>query len=567
MLPPKKRWIISPRLPSEVDRTLSEYPTLLRQILFNRGYSTPETARRYLDAMIPPGTEPDNLTGVAEAVERIHSAIRNNDTIAIYGDYDADGVTATALLVNVLKQLGADVVGYIPNRFDEGYGLNFEALNNLYSQNVRLVITVDCGIRSIQEAEHALRIGLDLIISDHHQPSSDLPAAIAIINPKQPGDAYPEKDLAGVGLAYKLASVLMGTDSVMENYLDLVAIGTVADLAPLVGENRALVRAGITQIQQPIRQGVMALIGASGLKPNRLNATDIGFVLGPRLNAAGRLDSALAALELLLTQDVYKAANLAQKLDMQNRERQQITREIQTMAEQLAFAEKADSLLLIAVHPSFNPGVVGLAASKLTDLYYRPAIVAYQGEEYTRGSCRSIPEFHITQALDQCADLLEHHGGHAAAAGFTVNNANLPELVERLQLIAEQELSQLDLRPVLYADAEIPLSEHKPELLRYLDRMQPTGYGNRQAYFVSRNLKVTNYRLVGKEGAHLRLSVTDGWITYDGIAFQQGHWFEKVPTRIETLHSFEENEYNGIKTLQLNIRDIKPTETAEETVR
>jgi len=567
MLPPKKRWLISPRLPSEVDRALSEYPTLLRQILFNRGYSTVETARRYLDAQIPPGTEPGKLIGVMEAVERIQAAVQNNEAIAIYGDYDADGVTATALLVSVLSRLGANVVGYIPNRFDEGYGLNIEAIDNLYAQSVRLVITVDCGIRSLQEAEHARQIGLDLIISDHHHPSDELPPAVSIINPKQPDDTYPEKELAGVGLAYKLASALMGTEYCQENYLDLVALGTVADLAPLVGENRALVRAGIEQIKNPIRQGVMALIGASGLKPNRLNAADIGFVLGPRLNAAGRLESALAALDLLLTQDVYKAANLAQKLDMQNRERQQITREIQAMAEQLALAEKPDSLLLFAAHPSFNPGVVGLAASKLTDLYYRPAIVAFQGEEYTRGSCRSIPEFHITQALDQCADLLEHHGGHAAAAGFTVKNINLPELVERLQIIAERELSLLDLRPILVADAEIPLSEHKPELLRYLERLQPTGYGNRQAYFVSRNLKVISYRRVGKDGAHLRLTVTDGWITYDGIAFQQGHWFEKMPATIDTLHSFEENEYNGNKSLQLNIRDLKPAETAEESLR
>ena len=567
MLPPKKRWLISPRLPSEVDRALSEYPALLRQILFNRGYSTIETARRYLDAQVPPGTEPGKLTGVMEAVERIQAAVRNNEAIAIYGDYDADGVTATALLVSVLGRLGANVVGYIPNRFDEGYGLNIEAIDSLYAKNVRLVITVDCGIRSLPEAEHARQIGLDLIISDHHHPSDELPPAVSIINPKQPEDAYPEKELAGVGLAYKLASALMGTEYCQENYLDLVALGTVADLAPLVGENRALVRAGIEQIKNPIRQGVMALIGASGLKPNRLNATDLGFVLGPRLNAAGRLESALAALDLLLTQDVYKAANLAQKLDMQNRERQQITREIQTMAEQLALAEKPDSLLLFAAHPSFNPGVVGLAASKLTDLYYRPAIVAFQGEEYTRGSCRSIPEFHITQALDQCADLLEHHGGHAAAAGFTVKNRNLPELVERLQIIAERELSLLDLRHVLVADAEIPLSEHKPELLRYLERLQPTGYGNRQAYFVSRNLKVVGYRRVGKDGAHLRLTVTDGWITYDGIAFQQGHWFEKMPARIDTLHSFEDNEYNGNKSLQLNLRDLRPAETAEESLR
>ncbi len=328
------------------------------------------------------------------------------------------------------------------------------------------MITVDCGIRSIEEVAYARQIGLDLIITDHHHPADEIPPALAIINPKQPGDTYPDKNLAGVGLAYKLATAVYEDPSQTAELLDLVAIGTVADLAPLVGENRALVRHGLEQIRRPHRQGLLALIGASGLRPDRINASDIGYTLGPRLNAAGRLDSALAALELLLSQDVYAAASLAQKLDAQNRERQQITREIQAQAEQIALAENPDTLLLFAADPGFNPGVVGLAASRLTDVYYRPAIVAAYGEQTTRGSCRSIPEFHITDALDRCADLLVRHGGHAAAAGFTVRNENLPELRRRLQEIAEQELGGMLLRPVLHADMQIPLSELKPELLQ-----------------------------------------------------------------------------------------------------
>jgi single-stranded-DNA-specific exonuclease len=310
-------------------------------------------------------------------------------------------------------------------------------------------------------------------------------------------------------------------------------------------------------IRKPRRQGLQALIGVCGLVPHRVKASDIGFVLGPRLNAAGRLDSALAAYELLTTQSINEAGRLAQQLDNQNRERQKITREIQSRAEQIALAEDPDALLLFAADPEFNPGVVGLAASRLNERYYRPAIVAHQGEEFTRGSCRSIPEFHITNALDQCEELMERHGGHAAAAGFTVRNENLSELISRLREIAVEQLSDKDLRKIMHADLEIQLSDLLPEILEQLDILQPTGYGNPQAIFVSRELKVIDHRLVGREGTHLKLTVSDGWITYDAIAFGQGHWHAEMPLFIDLMYTFEINEFNGKENLQLNVKDIK----------
>lgn len=562
----RKRWQVESRISSQADENLKDYPPVLRQILFNRGYSTPEAAQEYLEARQPKGADPDNMLGIGEAVERIKWAISHNEPIAVYGDYDVDGVTATALLLHVLGEQGANVQGYIPNRFDEGYGLNCDALDYLKSQGVRLVITVDCGIRSVLEAKHAQRLGIDLIISDHHHPGAAMPPAIAVINPKQASDAYPDKDLAGVGLAYKLASALAARSSSsanqaadIEHLLDLVALGTVADLAPLVGENRYLVRNGLRYLQKPYRQGVMALIGVSGLTPEQIKASHIGFALGPRLNAAGRLESALDALTLLTTPNVAEAARLAQQLEIQNRERQEITRQIQQSAEKYILENDPDALLFFAAHPSYNPGVVGLAAARLSETYYRPAIVAHQGDEFTRGSCRSIPEFHITQALDECADLLEHHGGHAAAAGFTVRNENVPELVERLKSIAEQKLSDKDLRQILKADLEISLRELKPELLRYLEWLQPTGYGNRQAYFISRDLKPLSVRAIGRDNAHLKFAVTDGWITYDAIAFQQGRWVGCMPPRVDIYYTFELNTYNGRSSLQLNVRDLKPS--------
>ncbi|MEJ2301004.1 MAG: single-stranded-DNA-specific exonuclease RecJ [Anaerolineales bacterium] len=568
MPPLPKRWQVAAAIPPEVESNLSGYPPILRQILYNRGYPTPEAARQYVEARVPPGTDPFNILGMAEAVDRLEYAIRAREPIAVYGDYDVDGVTATTLLVQSLNSLGAQAIGYIPNRFEEGYGLNKEALETLSADGIRLVITVDCGIRALEEAEHARKLGLDLIISDHHEPRKELPKAVARINPKQPGDLYPEKELAGVGLAYKL---VMGLQAFLErsgdarlaglnpdDLLDLVALGTVADLAPLTGENRALVRAGLQAIRRPRRQGLMSLIGVCGLRADQVTSTHIGFALGPRLNAAGRLDSALAAYQLLTTQDVFEAGRIAQILDGQNRERQKITRDIQAHAEQLALADDPDALLLFAAHPDYNSGVVGLAASRLADLYYRPAIVAQKGEEYTRGSCRSIPEFHITEALDQCADLLEHHGGHAAAAGFTVHNDNLPALVRQLQEIANQQLAGRDLRPIFSADAEIPLADLRPDLLKYLELLQPTGFKNRGAMFASRDLKVRSHRTVGRDGSHLKLTVTDGWITFDAIAFRQGHWEEQMPERIDLMFTFEQNEFNGRTSLQLNVRDLKP---------
>ncbi|MBL8090552.1 MAG: single-stranded-DNA-specific exonuclease RecJ [Anaerolineales bacterium] len=559
-----KRWIIPPQITGEADSALEKFPPILRQILFNRGFATYEESKNFLNGKPNIDTNPFQMTGMENAIDRIQFAIKNNESIAIYGDYDVDGVTATALLVDALRRLDANVEGYIPNRFEEGYGLNPNALDDLKARGVKLVISVDCGIRSPNEALHAKNIGLDLIISDHHHPDGEnLPEAFAVINPKQHGDVYPDKDLAGVGIAYKIAEALFSVQEPMINdldwLLDLVALGTVADLAPLVGENRVLVKRGLRQMRQTSRQGLFSLAGVSELSIQKVTAMDIGFRLGPRLNASGRLKEALASFELLTTTDVFKAGELAQQLEMQNRERQRITREMQTRAEEIAMSQDKDSHLLFAVDESFNSGVIGLAASRLTEKYYRPAVVASKGEEETRGSCRSIPEFHITDALDQCADLLVRHGGHAAAAGFTVKNENLAELVLRLKSVAEEKLSGTELKPTVTADAEVSLSEIRPELyekcLRYLE---PTGYGNREPSFVARNVKVKNSRTVGAEGKHLKLTLEDEkGLSHDAIGFRLGDWQKHMPARVDILFTYELNEFNGRVNYQLNLKDLK----------
>jgi single-stranded-DNA-specific exonuclease len=558
-----KRWEVALPLPAEAIQELSGYPPILRQILYNRGYRTHEQARLYLEAQTPPGCQPSNLLNLPKAVDRIKYAINHHEKIVVYGDYDADGVTATALLGTALKTLGAEVNEYIPNRFDEGYGLNIEAMRGLSDEGTNLIITVDCGIRSWDEADYAHSVGIDLIITDHHNPLDELPNAFAVINPKQSADLYPEKNLAGVGLAYKLVESLSlsGQFPNMDahDYLDLVALGTVADLVPLTGENRSLVRSGLELIRQPIRQGLMALIGVSGLTPARINTTDISYSLAPRLNASGRLDSAIASLNLLTSPDPMEVGQLAQWLEIQNRDRQKIMHDIQIKAERQIIIDDQVPLLLFAADAEYNSGVVGLAASRLTEQYYRPSIIASIGEEYTRGSCRSIPEFHITQALDQCKDLLDHHGGHAAAAGFTVRNELLPILIDRMRHITDEQLGGLDLRPKIFAEIEIPLSELKPDLLKYLGWLQPTGMGNPAPIFMASGLKVTRQKAIGADGSHLKLSVTDGKITYDAIAFRQGYWIAKLPQRIDLMFTFELNEFNGQVSLQLNVKDIRPS--------
>jgi single-stranded-DNA-specific exonuclease len=559
-----KRWVISPPITPQASEALAAFPNILRQILFNRGMGSYEEARLFLEAKPAANTDPLQLTGMSTAVDRIQYALALHEPIAIYGDYDVDGVTATALMVEALQKLGAEVRGYIPNRFDEGYGLNKDALDSLKGEGVKLVITVDCGIRSPNEALHARTIGLDLIISDHHHPDGlNLPPALAVINPKQHGDIYPDKDLAGVGIAYKIVEALVSSQQSVSSFqlndlLDLVALGTVADLAPLVGENRVLVRRGIRQIRETKRQGLFSLAGVADVKINKVTAGNIGFMLGPRLNASGRLESALASLELLTTTDFMRAGQLAQQLDVQNRKRQSITRSMQQQAEEIAMHDDPDAFLLFAANEDFNAGVVGLAASRLTDLYYRPAIVAAQGPEETRGSCRSIPEFHITDALDQCKDLLVRHGGHAAAAGFTVKNENLPELVTRLKSIARDQLAGKDLRQTLSADMEVSLSELNFEVLKHLAYLEPTGYGNPDAVFVARNVRLKSARTVGADAKHLKLSLqAERGGVFDCIGFRLGHLRDSLPARVDVMFNLEANEWNGRTSLQLNLKDVK----------
>jgi single-stranded-DNA-specific exonuclease len=559
-----KVWKVAELISPEADEALEKYPAFLRQVLFNRGIDNAESASSFLAALPPEDNDPMQMLGMATAVDRLSRAIDLAQPIVIYGDYDADGVTATALLVSCLKELGAKVSAYIPDRFDEGYGLNIEAMRKLSQQGAQIVVTVDCGIRSIAEAQAAQQLGLDLIISDHHSIGPELPSAYAIINCKLPNDPSPNKDLSGSGTAYKIAQALVEYRNaekwIYQDLLDLAAIGTVADLVPIRGENRWLVRQGLRVLRNPHRQGILSLIGIAGLKAGQINAGDLGFMLGPRINAAGRLGSAMHAYDLLMSREMYAAGKLAQQLDNLNRERRTLTEKVAETAEKLVLEKGSEANILLAFDKEFHPGVAGLAASKLSEIYYRPAIVGEIGEEFTTASCRSIQEFHITNALQECADLFENFGGHAAAAGFTIANEKLEELTSRLGIIADRELGEKVLQPIIEADMEIDFADLNADILEHLQLVEPSGMANPQVRFISRNLEIRSKRRVGADGAHLKLAVSDGWVTYDAIAFRQGAWADAQAKRIDLCYRFEVNEFNGKKTLQLNVIDIKASD-------
>jgi single-stranded-DNA-specific exonuclease len=567
---PKKLWELPPEPDGSVFRNLEHIPKPIVRALFHRGISDAEAARVFFQPGAEPPADPCLMAGMTEAVERILQAVQRGESIVVYGDYDTDGVTATALLSDFLESIGGRVSPYIPSRFEEGYGLNCPALEELAGGGAGVVVTVDCGARSIAEAEFARQKNLDLIITDHHPPGPEEPAAFAFLDPKREGSAYPEKNLSGVGVAYRLVQALSrrlgeGASGPPERYLDLAAIGTVADMVPLLGENRALVQEGLKALNDPpagaLRPGVEQLMQTAGLARGKVTAQGIGFILGPRLNASGRIDTAGTALQLLLSRDAGEARSLASLLDSQNRERQSLTRS--TVAEARTLTSRspgwdpdAPPFFIMVEKEGFNPGVIGLAASKLMEEYYRPvAVVAVEGER-ARGSIRSVPGFHITKALEECRGILERYGGHAAAAGFTLPKENLPELRERMEDLARDALAGRFLQPVLTMDSEIRLSELSWELLDWIGRLEPCGQGNPAPVFFSRSLRVLSKRCVGKDSTHLKMTLSDGRTGIDAIAFGFGFLEGTLSDRVDVAFALEENDYYG-KRLQLRVVDIR----------
>jgi single-stranded-DNA-specific exonuclease len=495
------------------------------------------------------------------AVTRIYRALLCGEGIAIYGDFDTDGISATALLVQGLTSLGGKVIPYIPHRLTEGYGLRTAALENLYRQGISLVITVDCGITALSEVNKAQKMGLDIVITDHHTPLPEVPSALALINPKLAGSTYPFLHLTGAGVALKLLQALfqgMGKDDQLDGLMDLAAMGTVADMAPLLGENRYLVKQGLKLINASPRLGVKQMMTQAGIDPGSLDAQSISWILAPRLNAAGRLAHAMISYKLLMTDSPQEAQELSSWLEQKNNERQRLTESALAKAREQVLAQGI-STLLIASDKDYPAGIMGLVAGRLSAEFYRPAIVIRTAELTSSGSCRSIPEFNIILALNRCRSLLTEFGGHSQAAGFTLPTENLPHLQEALSNLATTELAGVRLQPRLDIDAEVTLPDLNGKTLRAIQQLAPFGQGNPAPAFLSHGVEVVDCSTMGSNGGHLRLKLKQGGRAWDGIAFRLGNHLAEVCSPLDIVYNLEVDRWQGEERLRLNILDFAPT--------
>ena len=557
------KWKILPPAPKEhLSKYPADVPPLLAQLLYNRGVTNPSDAEKFLAADDRLGHDCSLLPDIDKAVARIMQAIHNGETIAVFGDFDADGVTATAVLIKGVEQIGGKAIPYIPHRVDEGHGLNIPALDKLNEQGVSLVVTVDCGITGGIEGEHAHKLGLDLIITDHHEVVGLIPRALAVVDPKLPDSNYPFRELAGVGVAYKLVEALfktVGRNWQAEEFLDLVALGTVADLVPLQGENRYLVNRGLQVLNSTRRPGIRAMVSQAGLEMGGIDSGGISFALAPRLNAAGRLDHAAVSYDILVTDSSEEARQLADLLDMRNVERQNLTREYTSLAEEKLGQIDSSLPILIVADGEFHAGVNGVVAGRLTDRHYRPAIIIEVGSEESNGSARSIPEFNMIDAFRECSDLFSRYGGHAQAAGFGMPNNNIDTFQQKMLAIAGDKLAGIDLQPTVTVDAEIQLTSMRQGALNLVKRLEPCGKNNAAPVFLSREVRVLESRPVGSDSEHLKLKLGDRGIAWDAIGFGLNHLNTDNPPLIDIVYNLKLNRWRGQESLQLEIIDFAPS--------
>lgn len=553
------KWIW-PAESSVSDINLPGFNRVERAILKARGIQNAQQAEQFLDHGNLVEGDPFELKGMKEAINRLVVAYKEHERVMVYGDYDADGITATAVLVEVLRDLGYNTEYFIPDRISQGYGLHADVLRQFGEEGFNLLISVDCGVRAVEAIEVAKSSGLDVIITDHHEIGDQLPDAVAVINPKQDGDLYPFKGFAGVGLAYKLAQGLL-TEFDLEPKkptLDMVALGTVADLAPLAHENRTIVIKGLNELKSTQRSGLVALLQTAGLSGRTIGTDTIAFGLAPRINAIGRLDNASKAVELLLTDDVALAFKLATELDQTNRKRQNMTSDIVGLARlKIEQGLEFEDVIFVG-DESFHEGIIGLAASRLSDEFYRPAIVANTSEDITRASARSIPGFNITGALEACRDLLIRYGGHKAAAGFSLKTEDINRFLWKINQVAREKIAEEDRIPTIEIETEVTLKELNFNLLSFLDRVQPCGIGNPVPLLGAKGVRVESYRLVGRDGKHLKLMLKQDGQIFDSIAFNQGGILRKLTPTVDIAFHFERNDYMGVEGRQLNIQAIKP---------
>jgi len=558
------RWNLLPPVSAKEITDIPDLPPLIVRLLFNRGITDSSQAELFINADERLSSDPELLPDIQPATARIFRALLSGESIAVYGDFDVDGITGAALLTQGLKALGGNVTPYIPHRLKEGHGLNTSALEQLQQQGISLVVTVDCGVTGVAPVGKAKRKGLDIVITDHHTPLDELPPAIAIVDPKRSDSAYPFVEFSGVGVGFKLLQAIyrgMGKEQELEQFLDLVALGTVADMMPMLGENRYLVRRGLELLKKKPRVGIKEMAELARLDINNIDSEGISWTLAPRLNAAGRLENAMTSYNLLMTESADEARRLATSLEERNSQRQQLTARAFTRAREQVMAEGISPLLITRGY-DYQGGILGLIAGRLSSEFYRPSIAIKVGEKYCSASCRSIPEFDIIRAIDCCSHLLTRYGGHSQAAGFTLLTENLPHLEQQLRQIAGEELAEVDLRPRIDIDAEVLLDELNEDTFQSIQILAPFGQGNPLPTFISRNVLVADCRHMGNNGDHLRLKLGQGEAVMDAVAFGLGNCPPGVNSAIDIVYNLEMNRWGGEENLRLNILDMTAQDKA-----
>ncbi len=532
---------------------------LVARLLYNRGVLNSSDAEIFLQADKRLSIDPFTIPDMHPAVSRVYKALMSGEKIAVYGDFDADGITATALLVQGLSALGADVIPYIPHRLHEGYGLKIAALENLRKQGVTLVITVDTGITAFEEIEKSHKMGLEILVTDHHVPLQELPSAKIIVNPKRSDPATSFIDFAGVGVAFKLLQALLsGTsrEDLLNSSLELVTLGTITDMSPLISENRFLVKSGLQLLNKTKRVGLVELMNCAGIDKSKLTTETISYQIGPRLNSAGRLDDAGTSYQLLVTEDHAQAKALAMELEEKNKERQRIVAETYDKVRRQIVEDGVDRPILWASDADYPSGVMGLVAGRLTDEFYRPVLLIKIGTETCRGSGRSIPEFDLMAALKSCHHLLTKYGGHARAAGFNLHTRDLQQVQKKLSMLAAEQLTGLDLRPHINIDAEVQLSVFSKGVFDDIRHLEPFGMENPAPVFLSRKVEVVEQKLVGNQNDHIKLKLKQDGIVWDTMGFRLGSYLGELARHIDVVYSVEVDNFNGKGQLRLNLLDF-----------
>lgn len=551
------RWNLLPPAPVEYQAETG-FSRLIAQLLYNRGLRERSQIELFLASDERLSSDPFKIPGISQAVPRIYRALLSGEKIAVYGDFDVDGITGTALLVQGLTDLGAEVVPYIPHRVTEGHGLRAAALEELCRQGVSLVVTVDCGITDIAEVAQATRLGMDIVITDHHTPPAMLPEADAVVDPKL---SLPESELSGVGVGFKLMEALFhstGRLARLSDIIDLVAIGTIADMMPMRGENRYLVKQGLKQINSKPRLGISEMITQCGLSAGSLDEEKVTWCFAPWLNASGRLEHAMSSYKLLTTDSPQEAHELALLLGQKNTERQKLQKRFYTEAKEQVLARGLTSLLMIC-STEYPIGVAGPVASKLSEEFYRPVVIVRMDDKTSSGSCRSIPEFNIIAALNRCSDQMNRFGGHAQAAGFTLPTDNLPQLQECLLSLADEQLKGVDLRPRVDIDTEVSLPELGGDTYRMIQSLAPFGKGNPTPTFLSRGVQMMDCRTMGNGADHLRLKLKQSGTVWSGVAFGLGDCFKEVSPALDIVYNLETDLWCGVESLRLNIVGFAPS--------